>query len=124
MKHFIYCMAIFAMMLLAAACHNSSSKLSYYTKAQDVQLAQIQAEPDQELSSTTQSDSIAERKLLNTEDYDHIVENKFLSVQQQPLSTFSIDVDRAAYSNVRRFIENGQLPPKGCCKNRRNDQLL
>lgn len=53
---------------------------------------------------------------FNTEDYDHIVENKFLDVAQEPLSTFSIDVDRAAYSNVRRFINGGSLPPKGAVR--------
>ncbi len=47
----------------------------------------------------------------NTEDYDPIEENRFLSVRHKPLSTFSIDVDAASYSNVRRFIRNGQLPP-------------
>ncbi len=47
----------------------------------------------------------------NTEDYDHIVENRFLAVRDNPLSTFSIDVDAASYSNVRRFIKNGQMPP-------------
>jgi Ca-activated chloride channel family protein len=48
---------------------------------------------------------------FNTEGYDHIVENPFLSVDSNPLSTFSIDVDRASYSNVRRFISQGQRPP-------------
>ncbi len=48
----------------------------------------------------------------NTEDYGLIQENRFLSVGQQPLSTFSIDVDAASYSNVRRFVNNGQMPPK------------
>lgn len=47
----------------------------------------------------------------NTEDYDHIVENRFLAVKNNPLSTFSIDVDAASYSNIRRFIKNGQMPP-------------
>jgi len=50
---------------------------------------------------------------FNTEGYGNIVENSFLSADQNPLSTFSIDVDRAAYSNVRRFIQNGTIPPKG-----------
>ncbi len=45
------------------------------------------------------------------ESYDVINENKFLSVSNEPLSTFSIDVDAAGYSNVRRFLNNGQLPP-------------
>ena len=47
----------------------------------------------------------------NSEDYSQIVENKFLQPTDKPLSTFSIDVDRAAYSNVRRFLNNGSLPP-------------
>ncbi|HEU4552600.1 MAG TPA: von Willebrand factor type A domain-containing protein [Chitinophaga sp.] len=47
----------------------------------------------------------------NTEDYSPINENDFHAVTNQPLSTFSIDVDRAAYSNIRRFLNNGALPP-------------
>lgn len=48
---------------------------------------------------------------FNTESYDLIKENKFLSVAYNPLSTFSIDVDRASYSNVRRFLNSNALPP-------------
>ncbi|NIN70708.1 MAG: DUF3520 domain-containing protein [Gemmatimonadetes bacterium] len=48
---------------------------------------------------------------FNTESYARIVENVFLSAAANPLSTFSIDVDRASYSNVRRFINQGQRPP-------------
>ncbi len=48
----------------------------------------------------------------NTEGYSVINENSFLDVTSNPLSTFSIDVDAASYSNVRRYIEYGQLPPK------------
>lgn len=53
---------------------------------------------------------------FNTEDYDNIVENKFLAATQNPLSTFSIDVDEAAYSNVRRYLENGSIPPAGAVR--------
>lgn len=53
---------------------------------------------------------------FNTEEYGNIVENSFLAAVQNPLSTFSIDVDEAAYSNVRRFIQNGTLPPKGAVR--------
>jgi len=53
---------------------------------------------------------------FNTEDYDNIVENKFLAATQNPLSTFSIDVDEAAYSNVRRYLENGSMPPAGAVR--------
>lgn len=48
----------------------------------------------------------------NTEEYDAINENIFLEASKNPLSTFSIDVDAASYSNIRRFINNGQRPPK------------
>lgn len=47
----------------------------------------------------------------NTEEYDAIHENIFHGAKQNPLSTFSIDVDAASYSNMRRFIQNGQRPP-------------
>lgn len=53
---------------------------------------------------------------FNTEGYDHITENPFLKVNDNPLSTFSIDVDAASYSNMRRFINNGQLPPAGAIR--------
>lgn len=48
----------------------------------------------------------------NTEEYDAINEIGFRDATKNPLSTFSIDVDAASYSNVRRFINNGQRPPK------------
>ena len=48
----------------------------------------------------------------NTESYDRINENVFKEVSDDPLSTFSIDVDRASYSNVRRFLSNNSLPYK------------
>lgn len=53
---------------------------------------------------------------FNTEGYDAIVENRFLTPTDNPLSTFSIDVDAASYSNVRRFLQNGQLPPAGAVR--------
>jgi len=46
------------------------------------------------------------------ERYDYIDENPFLAVSDTPLSTFSVDVDTASYSNVRRFLTEGQRPPK------------
>jgi len=51
------------------------------------------------------------RQDFHTENYDHIVENRFIAVDTAPLSTFSIDVDTASYSNVRRFLAQGALPP-------------
>ena len=49
---------------------------------------------------------------FNTENYAHVAENTFLNVADQPLSTFSIDVDTASYSNARRFLNDGSLPPR------------
>lgn len=48
----------------------------------------------------------------NREQYDKIDENPFLAVSAHPLSTFSTDVDRASYANVRRFLQQGDAPPK------------
>lgn len=48
----------------------------------------------------------------NNEDYNTFIENPFESPKTAPLSTFSIDVDNASYTNVRRFINNGQSVPK------------
>ena len=47
----------------------------------------------------------------NTESYARIVENDFRLVSASPLSTFAIDVDRASYANIRRFIQDGERPP-------------
>ncbi|MFI2742344.1 von Willebrand factor type A domain-containing protein [Zhouia sp. PK063] len=52
----------------------------------------------------------------NTESYKEIEGNTFKNVQTSPLSTFSIDVDKAAYSNIRRMINNGQKVPKDAVK--------
>ncbi len=53
---------------------------------------------------------------FNREGYDKITENQFMKVNDNPLSTFSIDVDAASYSNVRRFLNQGQLPPAGAVR--------
>lgn len=56
-------------------------------------------------------------KIVNPdEEYNPIVENPFESIQNQPLSTFSIDVDKAAYSNIRRMINNGQKVDKNAVR--------
>ncbi len=52
----------------------------------------------------------------NTTSHDTIVDNPFRSVKDEALSTFSIDVDTAAYSQVRNYIEYDELPPKGAVR--------
>ncbi len=48
----------------------------------------------------------------SAEGYARREENDFRRAAEHPLSTFSIDVDTSSYSNIRRFIRNGQLPPR------------
>lgn len=48
---------------------------------------------------------------MNAEEYKEIAENNFKTVSESPLSTFSIDIDAASYSNMRRYINKGELPP-------------
>ena len=55
----------------------------------------------------TDNDGTADR-----EDYNEIKENPYKPVKLEPLSTFSIDVDNASYSNSRRFLNDGSMPPK------------
>jgi len=49
--------------------------------------------------------------IVSREQYEAIIENSFVPVVQQALSTLSIDVDTASYANVRRFLTQHQLPP-------------
>ncbi len=55
---------------------------------------------------------IASDQEMNTEEYGRITDNPFHETLRDPLSTFSIDVDRASYSNVRRFLNDRQKPPR------------
>lgn len=50
---------------------------------------------------------------FNTESYASVSENGYKQVSDEPLSTFSVDVDRASYTNVRRYLNQGMLPPEG-----------
>ncbi len=53
---------------------------------------------------------------FDTETYDSIEENRFRAAKDNPLSTFSVDVDTASYSNVRRFLQGDELPPSGAVR--------
>lgn len=75
----------------------------------------VKGKMDGIVSTPYPSNSIYDHN-FNTEDYDNITENGFKSVADDPLSTFSIDVDAASYSNVRRFLQNNELPPAGAVR--------
>ncbi len=66
---------------------------------------------DQGAMQLERVEDYAQQPDWNTEEYDAIHENIFHHARQNPLSTFSIDVDAASYSNIRRYIRNGQRPP-------------
>ncbi len=66
----------------------------------------------QEMMPAHVNDTYWKQPDYNTEEYDGINENIFQDALKTPLSTFSIDVDAASYSNVRRFLANGERPPK------------
>lgn len=57
-------------------------------------------------------ESLATSEPMSREEYSYIQENGFKKTVQDPLSTFSVDVDTASYANMRRFLNYGQLPPK------------
>lgn len=59
---------------------------------------------------------LASEESVNTGAYDEIAENEFLRVTEDPLSTFAIDVDTASYSNIRRFLSSGKIPPPGAVR--------
>jgi Ca-activated chloride channel family protein len=62
-------------------------------------------------SSVPPTPPVADRDISGGEAYKSIADDQFYAAKDRPLSTFAIDVDPASYSNVRRFINNGQLPP-------------
>ena len=68
-------------------------------------------------SASVVFDSAQDREIEhNTESYDLIMENEFVDSMTNPKSTFSIDVDTASYSNVRRMLNDGFPPPKGAVR--------
>jgi Ca-activated chloride channel family protein len=81
-----------------------------YTKSEEAPVTD-------EVTTGTDPDKKGDTTNFNTEEYGKIIENPFLVAKENPLSTFSIDVDNASYSNVRRYLkEMNQLPPNGAVR--------
>lgn len=124
-KRIIKFVSIILVMALLASC---SSSLSEEAKTSEVQkgteneatcdsAAKLEAKPAQISYKNKSKDSISNEPQyiqgeMNTEEYADIDENGYKLSLQNPLSTFSIDVDTASYSNIRRFLMDGQMPPK------------
>lgn len=68
--------------------------------------------PRTSLAVTYQHDSFSNYSAENRENYHHFTDNEIIKSMETPVSTFSIDVDSGAYSNVRRFLNQGQLPQR------------
>ena len=113
--------------LMVAACgdpshrHNSGEKVSVINSTPDevmeeeVEITSNEAalmEPSANATSKMILSSPPPPQQRNAETYKEIKENSFVAVAQQPVTTFSADVDRAAYANVRRIIGYGQIPQK------------
>ena len=64
------------------------------------------------LSAAAPADSVSGYQDVYREQYQKLASNPVLAVAEQPVSTFSIDVDTGSYANVRRFLNGGSLPPK------------
>lgn len=95
--------------LLFAACANNTSTDMV---AQKEVLFEVKSAPPPPSMVPPNFDAKEADPTHNTESYALIKENDFRKVTDEPLSTFSIDVDNASYSNTRRFILQGRFPPK------------
>ncbi|WP_133273400.1 vWA domain-containing protein [Hymenobacter radiodurans] len=91
---------------LLPACHQQYST----EKLERIEVAALEPAPDE---ASAPADPKSSDSLSSTrENYAVIHENPFLAAERNPLSTFAIDVDRASYTNVRRFLtQDRQLPP-------------
>ncbi|WP_456313473.1 vWA domain-containing protein [Pseudomonas shirazensis] len=95
-KHF-YLMAFLVLILVGCKKMDSSD---YATESADMAVTTTDEIPEENFSDP------------NSESYAQLEENPFESPTKSPLSTFSIDVDNASYTNIRRFINEGQKVPK------------
>ena len=89
--------------------YGSALEFDYGIQVANSSRARILAD-DNSLSSGARGFAISGGGVAN-EQYSRIVENRFVSVGDEPLSTFSIDVDTASYANARRFLTHNQMPP-------------
>ncbi|MFZ5940760.1 MAG: YfbK domain-containing protein [Bacteroidota bacterium] len=83
-----------------------------YTQTLQGRAAGVSVSGREKKASTYYMAEACPQPVFNTEGYSAIHENGFKDVYNNPLSTFSIDVDNASYANVRRFINSGSLPPE------------
>jgi Ca-activated chloride channel homolog len=96
----------------AAAPKSAAANAAAKSAAPAAAYSAAEAAPDEDVAAYKDLQALQSTvRDFNTEGYDAIIESSFAKAALEPLSTFSIDVDTASYSNVRRFIEGGSLPP-------------
>jgi len=113
-SRFVTFLVLFVFLLTALACGSTLNEQPIsIAPAQPVAIEEFaEAGIRMEVGGVTDGDlSPVPTTEFNTEEYDRIYENEFLDALSNPLSTFSIDVDTASYSNARRFINDSKLPP-------------
>ncbi len=125
--HFLIVLVLFAAACAGQSSHQAKKQVSQQVQKQPPVLDayELAAETEEVAANSlsahlpkqsrkmkmraVQHDKMPERH--NTEEYDKINENNFVSTLVNPLSTFSIDVDKASYANMRRFLNSNELPP-------------
>lgn len=105
--------------ILLTGCGGSESYSSNANRSEVAESKPMVFATPMSSNSTAASNMSAAKQAYYDEDrksvgerYAEISENPFLETSRAPLSTFSIDVDTASYANVRRFLKDGQMPPK------------
>ncbi|ACB00840.1 MULTISPECIES: VWA domain-containing protein [Cyanophyceae] len=94
---------------ILAGCQMASQRTS--DTGMDAMAPQVAETESMPVMPTPDGEIPQEVPDLSQEDYNLIRDNPFQLVRTEPLSTFALDVDSGAYSNVRRFLDDGQLPP-------------
>jgi len=112
LKFFVF---VFMLVVLFSQCGNRGFKESaQYELSDNRGYAKREKGDEQTVEEFAPKDGIATDSVNpkhNTEAYDKIVENPFLRTLENPVSTFAVDVDKASYSNCRRYLNGNQLPP-------------
>lgn len=127
MKSYFLPLALISFLFLGQSCEQSkpsgakdAEMMTQSRSSLKEEMAAVTEEATGEIVEPEEPDALGDTLsdiAQNTEEYGKIIENPFLGAKDNPLSTFSIDVDNAAYSNVRRYLtEWNQLPPNGAVR--------
>ncbi len=114
MRNVIFAAVLLLSALVFASCSTqmkTDSNETDYSKQSPSQDMTSNSNAAVSTGSSIEMDAFEERR-TDAERYAEIEENPFLETSRAPLSTFSIDVDTASYANVRRYLNDGMLPPK------------